>query len=504
LRLLSILYTFEISEDSTGRRTPVTARFLVRPWTRFPKRLRVRPHLDPGAGAIGLGLGVLLGLGAVAAGLAVDGNASSADPSIATIDATHTPPALVLPGERVALRYDITCPPPTEVDSSGCVGSGTVFLRAGQSGPFTPMALTLDENAPQGRYSLTVPPAIAASPQGFSYYAVLRDESSGATITLPAAGAAAPQHALPMRAPIEVALDPIDLDSTARPDAEVARAAWGDGPTDVGLESGKQAPAGASSFAVSPAGEVYVLDEAHRRVLRWAGSSQPTALPLQIEPTQADLALGAKGSLYVLESPHVGSPRPLLRAFDRNGKAFGLVRLEERTAAAIDSAEGDLFTLSYPGGEWLPTMSAVDSGQPTAVQADTRRRNARQGRPSGAGREVLVLRNGNETRLALVAGNAVVRSWRLTSSVDLGEIQLAKPFGGGLLVVAHPFTDGRDQFLVLALGPKGLLRRFGVASQDWAETAPLSRFRLAGSSLYQLGSDDEATFVNRFDLGGIS
>ena len=37
-------------------------------------------------------------------------------------------------------------------------------------------------------------------------------------------------------------------------------------------------------------------------------------------------------------------------------------------------------------------------------------------------------------------------------------------------------------------------------SADWAESAPLSRFRLLGSSLYQLGSTQEGLFVDRFDL----
>jgi hypothetical protein len=41
---------------------------------------------------------------------------------------------------------------------------------------------------------------------------------------------------------------------------------------------------------------------------------------------------------------------------------------------------------------------------------------------------------------------------------------------------------------------------FSVASADWAETAPLSRFRLRGSGLYQLGSTPGGLFVDRFDL----
>jgi hypothetical protein len=41
---------------------------------------------------------------------------------------------------------------------------------------------------------------------------------------------------------------------------------------------------------------------------------------------------------------------------------------------------------------------------------------------------------------------------------------------------------------------------FAVESLEWAESAPLARFRLAGSSLYRLGSTRAGLFVDRFDL----
>ena len=54
--------------------------------------------------------------------------------------------------------------------------------------------------------------------------------------------------------------------------------------------------------------------------------------------------------------------------------------------------------------------------------------------------------------------------------------------------------------MALVLGPGGLVRSVSLDSADWAESAPLSRFRLLGSSLYQLGSTREGLFVDRFDL----
>ena len=53
---------------------------------------------------------------------------------------------------------------------------------------------------------------------------------------------------------------------------------------------------------------------------------------------------------------------------------------------------------------------------------------------------------------------------------------------------------------MLILDRKGLVHRFSIESADWAETAPLGRFRLVGRSLYRLGSTPDGAFVDRFDL----
>ena len=52
----------------------------------------------------------------------------------------------------------------------------------------------------------------------------------------------------------------------------------------------------------------------------------------------------------------------------------------------------------------------------------------------------------------------------------------------------------------MILDRKGLADRFTLDAADWAETAPLSRFRLVGKSLYRLGSTPAGVFVDRFDL----
>jgi hypothetical protein len=88
----------------------------------------------------------------------------------------------------------------------------------------------------------------------------------------------------------------------------------------------------------------------------------------------------------------------------------------------------------------------------------------------------------------------------VSSSTALAEVQLAEPRGQRLVLVVRVYAETSDEFAVLILGRRGLEQRFSIASADWAETAPLGRFRLVDGSLYRLGSSPASAFVDRFDL----
>jgi hypothetical protein len=105
-----------------------------------------------------------------------------------------------------------------------------------------------------------------------------------------------------------------------------------------------------------------------------------------------------------------------------------------------------------------------------------------------------------ELRLAELAGDVVLRSWRITSATPLGEVQLAEPYGNHLVVVTKTYADDHSEYVALVLDRSGVVRSFAVESLEWAESAPLARFRLAGASLYRLGSTRVGLFVDRFDL----
>ena len=124
------------------------------------------------------------------------------------------------------------------------------------------------------------------------------------------------------------------------------------------------------------------------------------------------------------------------------------------------------------------------------------------GRPVKNGDLVIVFRTESEVRAALVDPlRRQRRAWRITSDTSLAEVQLAEPVGPRLVLVTRVYSDSADEFEVIVLGAQGLVRRFSVDSVDWAETAPLARFRLVGGSLYRLGSNANSAFVDRFALG---
>jgi hypothetical protein len=446
----------------------------------------------------GLVLGALLGTTfAVGSGRALAERDTGTTKPL--LDATHLPPLLTVPGEEVVLRYDVHCVSAAEgsedaaSDTDGCNPEGTVFVRAGTSGPFQPIPLAIDPEAGDGEWTARVPGAIARSRRGFSYYAVLRSASEDVTTSLPLGGALSPQRSLPLERAVDVPLGPHEFGQTRRADDRVVRAGWGAGHGAIGLEGGTNvAPSGGSSFDVRPDGGVSVLDQVNRRVLRWTpGTPAPRTIPVPVDGTIADLSVGPDGTMYVLEGDRPGRG-PVVRAFDGSGAALGVDELYERTATQLRVGPSGPIVLQQPSGQWRPVQGGAGSAPSEAV--------GDPGRSFPGGSEVVVLRTGNELRLALVKGEAVRRAWRITSATPLAEVQLAEPFGPGLLVVVRVYTDVEDEFLALVLGPRGLVRSMSLASADWAESAPLSRFRVAGTSLYQLGSTREGLFVDRFDL----
>ena len=411
------------------------------------------------------------------------------------LEATHHPPLLTARDEQIALRYDVYCASSEAEVDTPCAADGTVFARAGDSGAFQAIAVR-DERASGGRFMTLLPESIARAPGGFSYYAVFRSKETAMVTTLPAGGAAAPQQSLPLGRTIDVALGVHAFGNQRDANERVAEAAWGAGSGEAGLEQGRNlTPIGGSSFDVEEDGSVVVLDEANKRLLRWRGNGNaPDAVPLAINGTLADMSVGNDGTVYVLETTGVHGSKALLRSFDRDGAARSTTAVPEGPSQVRVGPDGPV-VLQSSSAQWMP---AARDGRPVEVSGQITA--AESGRPLPDGRRIVILRSGNEVRVAVVGSAGVQRAWLVKSETPFAEVQLAEPHGAGVVLVTRVFTDERDEFVVLVLDRRGVVQRFSLDSADWAETAALSRFRLRGSSLYQLGSTSAGLFVDRFDL----
>jgi hypothetical protein len=410
------------------------------------------------------------------------------------IEATHVPPLLTTPG-ALLLEYDAYCiDPAMEEAAASCAVAGSAFVRPGASGHYRELPLTRD--GATSRLAARVPESIASSRDGFSYFAQLHGPA-GASTMLPAGGASAPHRSLPLGSAIQVGLGAHVFGEVARANERVVAVPWGDGPSEAGLEQGRNgAPIGPSTFDVDASGTVALLDQAHRRLLRWGrGARSPEQVPLEIDGTLADMTLAPDGTVYVLESVGRAGRTPLVRRFDSDGHPRGSTEIAETRSSRIEQGAGGPIVLQQPSQQWMPVAAAG-----SLVGPHEQTRDGRSGRPHGGGSEVVVLRHGNEVRVALARSGRVLRSWKITSETALAEIQLAEPLGNDFVLVTRVYTDDRDEFLVLVLDREGVRLSFSLDSADWAETAPLSRFRMVGSALFQLGSTTAGVFVDRYDL----
>jgi hypothetical protein len=416
------------------------------------------------------------------------------------ITAAHVPPLLTLPGEDVRLRYALVCPPPAGDASPGaCDGSGDVFIRVGRSGPFERLALTRGADSAEGRYFVDVPRRIASAADGFSYYAVLRDRAHGAELTIPAGGTDAPQESLPLRRPVTVKLGEHVFGETRRRDARVLDARWGSAVGQAGLSGGPTtARMGPSSFDVARDGTVVLLDELNGRIQRWRGEGLVGTVRVDVPAATDDLAVAPDGAMYVLDGRSAPGQTPLVRTFSPDGTLRRARHIAERTWSQLRMGPGGPLVHQEPSEQWMPVADGS-----TPLDRTAQARAGRAGRLLADGSQLVVLRSGiGEVRLARVAGGSVRVCWRVISATPLGEVQLVDALGSRIVLVVKAYTEREDEFEVLVLDGRGLVKRFAVASDQWADAAPLAHFRLAGSALYKLGSTPTGVFVDRYDLEG--
>ena len=400
----------------------------------------------------------------------------------------HTPVLLARAGEPVELSFDVVCGARVDAPESHCNPSGSVFVRPGGHSAFSKLPLRRE---PDGLLSAVVPAGETRA--GLDYYVVM-DNGRGQTASLPEAGAAAPQHVWPLADWTTVDLGSAHFGRTRAPSSVVRALSWGRGDTAIGLDSGReQSRIGPSAFDVARDGSVVLLDQVNRRLVLLRRGARPAHVPIPFSGGEGDLAVDGAGTIFVLDS----AAKPLVRAFTAAGAPVAAAQLAEPIADMIRVGPSGPLVHSYPSEMWHPTGAGRPPFGPERQLA-----TAQPARSADGGFGVVVHASPGAVRLALVRGDRLVRAWLLQSESSFGEVQLAEPYGDGMVVVVRLWNEKHAQFRVLRLGPEGLLQSFDVEPAEWAESASLSRFRLHGSTLYQLRSDPSGIEIAKFEIGG--
>lgn len=417
--------------------------------------------------------------------------------------ATHNPPLLVLPGETPELRYDLLCSRAHDDDTS-CDREGDVYVRSFGSSSYERLPLTEGTGYEGTSLSTPVPPAFLAS-GGFVYYATLR--SGDRSITLPSGGRSGPHRAWVMDDPHTVHLSDRGLDDTRPPDRVLLDRPWGDGPDGIGLGSGEErSTIGPASFDLAEDGSLLLMDQVNERVIVRQPDGETRPVPVDVRSSFPDIAAGSAESFYVLESSSPDESTPLLKHVAGTGETLTSTRIAEWIPSKVRSGFDGPYVYQYPSAMWFPVLDGVGDSLSTTEQV--RMVTPTLLLPDGRG-AIVKVRPG-EIRAALTNGQEILSGWVLpapTGPVDvhLGSAQLADPFGEGVLLVFSVYTDTEDAFRVVGLGPDGLGADFTVTSGNYAETASVSRFRLApDGDLYQLRSSEQGAEVVAFGLGGES
>jgi len=397
----------------------------------------------------------------------------------------HTPVLLARAGEPVELKYGFVCGVPRHEPGGGCSPQGSVFVRPAGGSEFAEVPLRRNES---GMLTATI-----GAGGGFDYYAEI-DSGREKSAALPAGAARAPHHVWSPETWTKVALGAEPFGSTRAASSIVATFPWGRGHRALGLDSGReQARIGPSAFDVASDGSIVVLDQVNRRLAVVRPGELPSQMPIEFTGGEGDLAVGRDGKIYVLDVART----PMVRSFTAGGYPLAGTRLAEPSADMVRIGPDGPLVHAYPSEMWLPTGAGRPPLSP-AEQLDA----AEPARRVVEGGSVVVRASPAELKLALVGGHRVAHAWVVRGATSFGEVQLAEPFGDGLLVVVRLWTEKQAQFRVLRLTPEGLAESFAVARAEWAETASLSRFRLHGSTLYQLRSTPSGAEIATFEIGG--
>jgi hypothetical protein len=421
-------------------------------------------------------------------GMAVQGlvasapaRAASGGRGAAVLEMFSTPPVLVRVGERVEIPVDVVC---ATAFGTPCAARVTIGVRV-RGGPWerstvaAAKGLAFDATAPAAR---SVADGRAS---GMVEYFLRAEDLAGRSTELGSKRAPLCFFVTRHLTVARVAAIPF---GRVRTGDRVLSLPWGSGVGRIGLQPGlESATLGPSSFDVDGAGRVYVADALQGRVAVFGHGRFLRQTPMALSP-EADLAAAASGRVFVADGVR-GSVT--VREVDPSGRLAG--------SRVVGSGRSWHITPDDDGAsvELLPLDASVpaDGGTPAT------------GLPGTGGARLLRIGTERSIRLALAGDGAVRQAVEVTSSRSFGEVALAAADGnGGYLVVVHVWRSSptaADQYQVIAMRSGRVVKTFAIANTSFAETPPLSRFRLGRDGLlYHMVTTASGVAIERFDLAG--
>lgn len=407
-----------------------------------------------------------------------------------SLEVFHGSPVLVRSGEAVHIPVDVVCA--TE-DGRAC--PATAILRIAERGsafrrfsaPATP-DVRFDVSAP------VVRAARSGSGGSLRFQVGARDESGRITYL---SGTATPPPPLRLYVAADMPIlriPRVAFGDTAR-GRQVLFLPWGTGPMRAGLHPGNESPTlGPSSFDVSPAGSVVLVDALQSRVAEYLEGDLVRAVPLTDDPW-ADVAVGSNGRVFLASGVAGSEWSASVRTIGGSGAARALAPRIAGMPSQIRRSGAGVFVRLLPEDGWVPAASDAD---PASLRLTT-------GRPVGRGSQLVVSGTQQRVRVGLVDGAAVRSAVELTWAASLGSVQLAEPDGaGGFLVVVHTYRDGADptdQYQVARVSRDLHVTTFATPSGAFAGSMALSRFRLGpDGALYQMRSASDGVRIFRYEL----
>jgi hypothetical protein len=401
----------------------------------------------------------------------------------ATLHIYYTNPVLVRAGERVLMPVDAVC---ATRDGRPCQATVTVGVRTGTEG----WGYVAARAVPGLRFDLTAPAsrAVLGSESGAVDFFIRAKGPNGETASL---GGARPGHALRffvVRSLLTLEAPKVPFGSVRKGEVELFLP-WGTGPMRAGLVLGNEsATLGPSSFDVDSSGRIHLVDSLQHRVAVFE-SGRPIRESRVEMSARTAVAIDTGGVDHLADS--TGSS-VRVRSVDPAGNVGPELALGPKLASEIRAVGDHAFVRVLPLDAWVRV-----GGPAGAISA---------GLPGPDGGELIRIGRERSVRVATVSGDRVIRAVELTSGWRLGEVALAQPDGrGGFVVVvrvARALPAPADQYQVVQVSGGRIVGTFAVASDDFAQSPPASRFRLGPDArLYQLTSSPEGVRIVRFGIG---